>query len=985
MAWINFGDFALDPVNELLHRGSTKIPLRPKAFALLSYLALRPGCLVTKNQLIDALWPDCNVEEDALKRCMEDVRKALGDDARHPRFIETVHRRGYRFIGTTAGSGPLPGMEGTSVGRQDPGDSSLWSPLVERESEIGRLQECFQKAMRGNRQVVFVTGEQGIGKTSLVDAFLNSVDLAAKTGASSASDSVDFWVGRGQCIHAHGPGEAYMPVLEILHRLSRELPGCLLQEILRKHAPLWLLQIPSLVNASRRRSMQMTAVGATPQRMLREMADAMEVLTAERLLILVLEDLHWSDPSTLELIACLAKRRQPSKLLLIATFRTNGASDGNPSLDVLKDELEMHQQCLSLTLPPLSPTAIGEYLKRRFPDHHFPPGMELWMHRQSGGNPLFMINILNHWMQQGMIVQDEGWRLRVELEKAGLEVPPVIQRVIERQLEQCSDIEARVLKAGSVEGIEFSVNCVAAALGQKLDRIRAACDRLARRQRFLEPAGCRSLSGGLRMTCFRFIHAMYQSVCYQLLTEDQRMRMHRAIGRYSERVYGKQSEDMAAKMAMHFDQGGDAGRAIQHYQKAADIANSRFAGREALALAMRGMELLERIPAGHRRRYHEMKLQIAYGTALMFTRGAGVKDVQLAFNRAWKLYRSVIKVRGCGDNRQFFSALYALWDYHWARADYGATRELAEQLLELARVESDPAMPPLAHHAMGMALMDHGEFVGALRHLKKSPRVVGRCCASLALWRLGFPDRALESLQAATAYARETGTPENCIFSHLGAAQVLMARGEIEKALENAKSALDLALQHELVEERIAPMRCIWGWALAKLGQRETGLEQMRRALAAQSGLGFTSFYPCMLGMLAEILNECGRTDEALAAVEDALTASRKTGICHYDSELYRLKGEILSNGVLHSLSSNGKVMRLQEARSSFLRAVEIARRQRAKSFELRAITSLARLLRAQNRKAEARRRLSGISAWFTEGHDTADQREARNLLLELS
>jgi len=400
---ITFDGFTLDLSEELLWRGSERIHLRPKTFALLAYLTARSGRLVTKNELLSALWQDLNVGEEALKHCVAEIRKALSDDAEAPKFLETVHRRGYRFIPVT---GPRRNRdselsEGSREREREPASSGY--RLVGRASELARLQHCLENANRGVRQTVFIEGEPGIGKTSLIDAFL---DLAALQNPAQAKpgSAIDPWVGRGQCIKAHSVGEAYMPFFEALTGLCRQPGGKRFVTVLRRVAPLCLSQMPSLINSGQLRSLRRATLGAMRERMLREMAEALEALASKELLILILEDLHWSDCSSLDLISYWSQRRGPAKLLLIGTYRRAEAAAKDHPLKTLVQELKARQQCQEVPLAPLDQAAVEEYLLQRFPGNGFPAGTAEWIQQRTKGSPLLMVSIVDNMGARGLVM-----------------------------------------------------------------------------------------------------------------------------------------------------------------------------------------------------------------------------------------------------------------------------------------------------------------------------------------------------------------------------------------------------------------------------------------------------------------------------------------------------------------------------------------------------------------------------------------------------
>jgi DNA-binding winged helix-turn-helix (wHTH) protein len=307
-AVIHFPPFYLDCSTGQLWQGSQVLRLRPKSFAVLRYLAEHPHRLVTKEELLKAVWPETYVSAGLLHTYIRDLRGVLGDNRQTPRFIATVARRGYRFIAPVERHRARVARPETVSGSHPPTPSTLHSlpHLVGRNEELGQLQSWWQKAVSGARQVVLVTGELGMGKTTVVEEFLRAI-VTEET----------VWIGWGQCIEHYGAGEAYLPVLEALGRLCREPQGEHVVEVLRQYAPTWLVQMPALVSEEEFESLHRKVRGTTPERRLWELTEAMAVLTVERPLVLWLEDLQWSDYATLDLLSTLARRRDPARLLVL--------------------------------------------------------------------------------------------------------------------------------------------------------------------------------------------------------------------------------------------------------------------------------------------------------------------------------------------------------------------------------------------------------------------------------------------------------------------------------------------------------------------------------------------------------------------------------------------------------------------------------------------------------------------------------------------
>ena len=332
--WV-FDAFRLDPRDARLWRGADVLPLHPKSFAVLCCLVTQAGQLVTKDALLAAVWPETAVSEAVLTVAIRQLRQVLGDRARTPRLIETVHGRGYRFIAPVAVAEPSavrPPTAGTSHLPQR-ATFSRSELFVGREDELAQLHQWFTMALEGTRQVVCITGAAGIGKTALVDTFVAQV---------SAMEAL--WVGHGQCLEPYGPGEPYLPVLEALGRLCRGAEGAPCLAVLRQYAPSWLVQMPALLPPADRAALQQTTAGVTQPRMLRELTEALDRLTAERPLLLILEDLQWSDVSTLEWLTAVARRRDPARLLILGTYRpVDAIVRAHPIRTVMMD-LKQHQQ-----------------------------------------------------------------------------------------------------------------------------------------------------------------------------------------------------------------------------------------------------------------------------------------------------------------------------------------------------------------------------------------------------------------------------------------------------------------------------------------------------------------------------------------------------------------------------------------------------------------------------------------------------------------
>jgi predicted ATPase len=866
--------------------------------------------------------------------------------------------------------------------------------LVGREAELARLQGWFEKAQRGQRQVVFVTGEPGIGKTSLIEAFLARV-----------ANEPGLLIARGQCLEQYGASEAYLPVLEALAQLCRGPSRQRLVALLRRQAPLWLQQMPWLTSSDERDQLQRATLGATRERMLREMAEFLESLTADAPLVLVMEDLHWSDYSTLDLIALLARRPAPAGLLLLGTYRPVEVSLSSHPLRAIKQELWMHKQCAELPLGFLSEGMVAEYLAARFPGSELPAELARMIHRRTDGNPFFIVNVVDYLIARGLIVECDGqWKLPGEVEKLEVGVPEDIREVIEKQIERLSREEQRVLEAASVAGAEFSALAVAAGLEQEVVWVEERCEELQRRQQLLRAAGTVELPDGRVTTRYGFIHALYQNALYERVAATRRAGLHQRIGEQEEIVYGERAGEIAAELAMHFERGRDFQRAVKYLHQAAENAARRYAYQDAVVLARRGLELLQRLPESAERARQELLLQLTLGMSLGVSRGFAAPEAEQALSRAYALCQQ------SGESLQLFTALSGLIRVYAAWAEYQTARQLAEQLLRLAESAQGPALFVVAHLLLGTVSHFLGEPVAAEVHFERAlalyspeqylsylpinnnmyPSAAGYPASARNLWLLGYPDRALDRVREAHVLARQLADPFSLGYALMIAASGHYHRGEWPACQEQAEAAIALAREHDLAAVLLGAS-IVRSFALTRQGRLEEGITQAREGLAAFRAHGFQQGSTAFLALLAEALGQAGQIADGLATLAEGLAFAERTGECYYEAEMYRLKGELLlkiEDGGL-KIEDCDTPSSILGPRSSpeecFCQAIEIARRQEAKSWELRAVMSLSRLYQRHGRREEARAMLAEIYGWFTEGFDTADLQEAKALLAELS
>lgn len=984
---ISFLCFRLDRRAGSLTRGNEAIPLRPKTWSVLLYLAERPGRLVTRDELLDAVWPNVAVTPSTLTKSIVELREALRDDARAPRCIETVHRRGFRFIAKvteTASNEASP--SGWGVRAADP------QVFVGREAERRRLIELFLEACSGKRQTVFIAGPTGVGKTSLLDTFLDSLPA---TGCP-------VWIARGSGVEQRGTRESYMPVLDALEGLARRPDGARLIALLRRAAPTWLVQIPWLledeVDAIHSREV------ARPERMLRELAALTEALTTEVMLVLGLEDLHWSDPSTIDLLGFLAQRREPARLLVIGTYRPPETAAQDHPLRSTLHTLKARRQCTELALRNLSEEELRHYLDLRFPGAGFAPMLAAKIHEYTDGNPLFMTSVVQHELLRGRIVEtNPGWALSVPLERLRLEIPEDLREMIGAELESLRPADRALLQAASVVGIEFSTQVVATALECGLADAESHCEGLARANWFLRSAGTAERPDGSVVQCYAFTHELYRSVAYAEIPEARRQRLHQRVGSALENAFGIRASEIASQLAAHFEQGHDHERAVTYLATAASRARQRFAVSEAADRLQSALALAKLLPNEDARCQRELELRLALGSALNELHGFASAEVGENYERAHDL-----SVRA-GSCEQQFQIVYALAHFYAGRANRELIDKALIELDQLAQRLGTTEHRVLADSALVRAANVSGRFAEACRLAEErlpaarwepasesppilgaDPVVLAHCHHAFSLWMLGQCERARAIMRVTRRSSEANGEPFGLV-SVLWFSAVLEVLGRSSAtARELVERAIDLSDEHRFAYWN-SMSRYLLGGVMVQEGRIGAAIDELDRAKTSLAAMGARLFSTQILCFLAEAHLLGDSSSAGLNAVEEGLSTAESTLDRAFLPELWRLKGELLlqiderTSAVNRSrMASRRSAGNGKEVECCFQRAIDSARRAKAKSLELRAVISLARLWQARKQTADAHRLLAEICQWFDKGDGTIDLGEARALLDQL-
>jgi DNA-binding winged helix-turn-helix (wHTH) protein/predicted ATPase len=953
-----FGPFRMEIGERRLLRKDEIVPLPGKLFETLRILVENHNHLVRRSDLMQAVWPDSIVEGCNIDHNVSGLRKALGQLHGRVTYIETVPRQGYRFIAPVQVSRTSPP---TTLTPEIPAVSCL----VEREQHLLQLRVAFESAASGARQVVLISGESGIGKTTLVRAFADQI-----AGIHSAH------IVRGDCQNLYGEGEPYMPFLEALGRLVRDDDG-LYQDVLEKYAPSWLAQLPSLTRAQAPQSLRRAGLGVTAERMLREMADAIEFLTTERTLVLILEDLHWADHSTIDLVARIAQRTEPARLLVLTTYRPSEAKARSHPVYAIAQQLKLRTCCREIPLGYLTVDGFEKYLQARF-GGVLSGAVAHRLHARTQGNPLFLTTVINSWIANRTLRNiDSVWSLSVDVEDLSFRVPDDLRQLIEQQVMELEADHQELIEAASAAGFRFCPAAICEALDRPAAEVESCAAAMARDGRFFAAAGAEEWPDGTVCESYQFRHSVYRDAVYERIPPGRRVRLHHQIGCRLEQGHRGNEDEIAAELAMHFREARDATRALRYLQRAAEQSLIRSAHHEAIGHLRSALGMLRRLPELSERARCERDLLALLAPALVITRGFADPEAERAFRRAYELSKQI------DGSSVHFPVVFGLAVMLEVRGQYPK----AQQLMERHLPEQERCGPYLleARDLLACSRFHQGFFQDAFeqgeegakayspdRHsvisaaLGEDPGIDCHTWAALSLWFLGYPDRALAQGRLAVSLARDPSRVYSLANAQAQLAILHQFRQEESATLEWAIQTMALAGQQGYTYRR-AVGQVLRGWALARLGRLEEGTRALQEGMAGCAAAGAELDRPYHLALLAEAHLLAGRPAEAAAVLDLGLARASATPKFFYLAELYRLRG-------VAAMQSREEP---EVAERWIVLALETAVTQAARSLELRAASTLAGLCTRFRRGDHGRQRLAGVYARFTEGFDTPDLLQA--------
>ncbi|MGE3294947.1 MAG: AAA family ATPase, partial [Geminicoccaceae bacterium] len=839
------------------------------------------------------------------------------------------------------------------------------TPLVGREHELGLLLDRWRQAKDGEGQVVLLGGEPGVGKSRLVRALRERLAAEAYTPLS-------------QFCSPYHQGSTLHPIIDLLERaagLARDDPP---ERQLDKLEAVIAPAVGDDCDATAPLLADLLAISTggrypplalSPQRRkektLAALLAQLERLAARQPTLALYEDVHWADPTTLELLDLVVDRVPKARVLVVITFRP-----------------EFHPPWIGfshvtlLTLNRLTQRQIHAMVERVTGGKPLPPEVLGQIVAKTDGVPLFVEELTKTVLESGLLQEDSD-RYTLAGPLPPLAIPATLYDSLMARLDRLAPVR-EVAQIGAVIGREFGQELLAAVASLPDDELARALGELVGSElvfrRGLPPHAV-----------YTFKHALVQDAAYASLLRGKRQQLHGRIAAVLEERFPDKVQDAPELLARHFAEAGLAPQAVVYLQRAGERATERSAYAEAIGHLKQGLTLLQALPDSSERALQELDLRLALGAALMASRGYAGPEVEATYLRARELCNQA------GETPRLFPVLHGLYRFHHVRGELQAAREAGEHLFRLARSLGDRTLYVEAHRALGVPLFWLGEVSTALEQLEQGaaaydaaqqrphasvygidPGVVCQSYAALALWQLGRPRQALDRSNGALELARGLSHPQSLALALVWGAWLRQLRREPRPARQHAEAAVALCTEQGF-PLWLSMAVILRGWALAEEDDQEEGIALMRQGLADLQATGAGLWQPSFIALLAEAHGTVGRIADGLGLLHEALTIASRNSERVHEAELHRVRGELLRRTCGSADEAGAEVC--------FREALAVARRQEARSFELRAATSLARLMADDGRYAEAYRTLDPVLARFSEGFSTADLQEARVLL----
>lgn len=839
--------------------------------------------------------------------------------------------------------------------------------LVGREEELELLLRRWARAKAGEGQVVLLSGEAGIGKSRLSAALMEEIATEPHTRL------------RYFCSPQHTDSALY-PIIGQLERAAvfmhgdtpqaklAKLDALLAQTSTSRQDAALLAEMLSLPNDGRYPTLE-PVPEQRRQKMLTALGVQLEALARSSPVLMVVEDAHWGDPTSLEAFGRTVNRIARLRVLLIVTFRPefNAPWVGQSHVTML-------------TINRLAQRDIGTMIDRVVGNTLLPANIRKDIVERTDGVPLFAEEMTKAVLEAGSEI--EAMQTAAAVPSPALAVPASLHASLMARLDRLGPAKELAQICAAI-GREFSQVLLTAVLRKSEPELISALDRLMQ-------AGLLFRNGIPPHATYLFKHALVQDTAYGTLLRNKRRALHARIARALEETFPDIAATQPEVLAHHFTEADVAENAVAYWQAAGQRAAERSAHAESLAHLHKGLALVTRVADPVERARRELALQLVLAPVLFATKSYSAPEVEQAYLRARDLCQRA------GDVAQLFAVNWGLWLIYQQRCEFKAARGLLDELFAVARQSADRALLLQAHHAAWTTLLHLPELTACRTHLEAGwalyrpdahrahtflygghdAAVCNRYTSAGTLWPLGFPEQALATAHEAVSIAEGLSHPFSLVLALVWAAMIYQHRGEVEPTKEQAEAAVAVCAEHGIAPHLAAAGSILRGWAIAARGQTVEGIAEVHRGLAAIEPTGVRIRRPYHLALLAEASAWAGEIGQGLTALVEAARIVEETGERRWEAEIYRLTGEL-------TLASRGDDR--TEAEGWFQRALGVAGCQNAKCLELRAAISLARLWRDRGKRREARELLAPVYGWFTEGFDTLDLKQARTLLQELA
>ena len=844
------------------------------------------------------------------------------------------------------------------------------SPLIGRQQELALLMDRWNQVVAGEGQLVLLTGEAGIGKSRIAQAFMEAL-----TGDTHVRV-------RYQCSPFHTESMLY-PTIQQLGRAAafdvQDTAETRLDKLERALTPsetgdtesiVLLADLLGIETESRYKSLELT-----PQqkrdRTLETLVAQLIGLARQRPVLWIIEDVHWMDPTTGELVERVLDQISRTQVLVLMTARP-----------IFQSSVRGHPHVTQLTLNRLGRSYSEQIVRRLSRGKILPDEILEEIAAKTDGVPLFVEELTKTVLESGLLRETED-AFVLDVPLPPLAIPASLHDSLLARLDRLAPIK-EIAQTAACIGREFSYELLSEVGGLAESELRKGLESLVAAELVFR-------RGAPPTARYIFKHALVQDATYNSLLRSKRQQLHARIAQALERGHPDTVENEPELLAHHCRGAGLYEQAITYWQKAGQRGVQRSANTEAVAHLRKGLELIDRLEDVSVGAQRELALQAQLGPALIAARGYGARETAQCFERARELTERV------GDSPELFPVLYGCWVNKLTWAEYPTVRTMADQFLQAARQHGDRGAILTGHRILGFSLSCLGDFAEARENFEhvlslyspqehaslafrygQDPKAAGASMLGWNLWHLGYPTQAVRVCDQAVDYAIELNHMNTRGYVEtFGAVRIQLFRRDRAGVQRYVDSMTALCEEQKLVFW-VGYIRAFEGWLLAEQGRHHEAIDTIKEGLASFDRTGTALFKPHSHALLAQAYAGCQRIDESLRSLDDAMVTANSTSEHWITAELYRLKGEIL-------LQTGGGSNVTAVAESWFRKSLAFSRERSAKSWELRAATSLARLWRNSDKSAQARALLEPVYEWFTEGHDNADLEDAQVLLEEMS